>query len=267
MKRKYTFREVTNVDELTDLKNEWLNSLTSPQDGMWAFFRNNATNNWGIECDNEMIGYASIGEGNQLLQFYVSPKHLSGGVVVFKAFIEKVNIKTGIIGTNNLSYLSIALNFVEELDVNTYLFRDNYEVSIVEKEGILQICQDEDLERIVNFCHYSIGAPKEWLVGYIGGLIKKREIFFLEDGDKIIGTCEVRKSVITPKFADIGMVVSPDYRRQGYGTYLLHKAKKIAIEWGKTPICSCEKDNVGSVKSIHNCGFVSRYQLLTISFK
>ncbi|MFT4537431.1 MAG: putative acetyltransferase [Saprospiraceae bacterium] len=177
-----------------------------------------------------------------------------------------MKISTGIVGTNNLSYLSIALNFVIELNVNTYLFRSNYEVNIEEKEGILKECQDEDIERIVNFYNYSIGAPKERLTGYIGGLIEKGEIFSFEKGDEIIGTCEVRKSTTAPAVADIGMVVSPDYRRKGYGTYLLYKAKTIALKWERIPICSCEKGNAGSVKSIHNCGFVSRYQLLSISF-
>ena len=105
------------------------------------------------------------------------------------------------------------------------------------------------------------------MVDYIGGLIEKKEIFSHEIGDTIIGTCEVRKSTTSPKFADIGMAVSPDFRRKGYGTYLLNKAKTIALEWGKAPICSCEKDNIGSYKSISNCGFVSTYQLLAIVFK
>jgi GNAT superfamily N-acetyltransferase len=265
MEQNYSFKEATNLDELTNLKNEWLSSLTSPQDGMWESFRNSAMN-WGIVCDDEMIGYASVGEGNQLLQFYISPKYLSKGEVIFKEFLDEKKIETGIVGTNNLSYLSIALNFVEELNVNTYLFRSSYEVNIEEKEGILKECQDEDIERIVDFYQYSMGAHKEWLVGYIGELIEKGEIFSLDTGEIIIGTCEVRKSTTAPEFADIGVVVSPDYRRKGYGTYLLNKAKTIALEWEKIPICSCEKNNAGSIKSIHNCGFVSMYQLLSISF-
>lgn len=62
------------------------------------------------------------------------------------------------------------------------------------------------------------------------------------------------------------MIVSPDYRREGYGTYLLSRAKAIALEWGKIPICSCEKGNVGSLKSIHNSGFISMHQFLSITF-
>jgi predicted acetyltransferase len=266
MERSYSFNEVTIDNELTILRNEWLDNLTSPQDGMWESFRNSAMN-WGIVTDDQMIGYASIGEGNQLIQFYISPMYLSDGKVIFEEFIEKMKITTGIVGTNNLVYLSIALNFAKELNVNTYLFRNNYEVKIEEKEGELKECQDDDIEKIVNFCHDSMGAPKEWLVGYIAGLIGKREIFSFENDHEIIGTCEIRKSATAPEFADIGMVVSPDYRRQGYGTYLLNKAKTIAIELGMTPICSCEKNNVGSIKSIHNCGFISLYQLLSVDFK
>jgi predicted acetyltransferase len=266
MKRNHRFYKITDVDELTILKKEWLDSLISPQDGMWESFRNNVLD-WGIECDNKMIGYASIGEGNQLLQFYISPKYLLKGEVIFKEFIDTLKIKTGIVGTNNLVYLSIALNFVKELNVNTYLFRNNYEVNIDEKEGTLKEAQEGDIEKIVNFCHYSTGAPKEWLTNYIGELIEKKELFFLKNRDEIIGTCEIRKSTTAPEFADIGMIVSPDFRRKGYGTYLLNKAKTIALEWGKTPICSCEKENVGSLKSITNCGFVSKYQLISIVFK
>ncbi len=265
MARNYMFKEIANTDELTELRNEWLSTLTSPQDGMWESFRNSGKE-WGIVQDNELIGYSSIGENNQLIQFYISPKHLGKGESIFKEFIEKLSIETGIVGTNNPCYLSIALNFAKEFNVNTYLFRNNYPVYIEEKEGELKECQNEDIEKIVHFCHYSMGAPKEWLAGYIKDLTEKKEIFYLEHGDEIIGTCEVRKSTTAGDFADIGMVVSPDYRRKGFGTYLLNEAKKIAIEWKKTPICSCEKDNIGSIKSIHNSGFVSMYQLLLISF-
>lgn len=265
MEGNYNFYKVTNTDGLASLRQEWLDGLPSPQDGMWEFFRNNGVN-WGIKCNEELIGYAAVDEGNQLLQFYILPMYLSNGPVIFKKFIDDKNIKTGIVGTNNLSYLSLALNFVKQLNLHSYLFRSTYEVIIEEKEGRLKACKNEDVDRIVNFCHYSMGAPKEWLVGYIGGLIERGEIFSLENEDKIIGTCEVRKSLTAPEFADIGMVVSPDFRRMGYGTYLLSQAKRIALEWGKTPICSCERDNTGSVKSIHNCGFVSLYQLLHIDF-
>jgi len=255
-----------STSELVKLKNEWLASLVSPQDGMWESFRTNATH-WEIKYLDQMIGYISVNENNQLLQFYISPKHLSKGKAIFKTFIENEKIKGGIVGTNNPIYLSIAMNFVNEVEVNTYLFRERHETEIPEKSGTLRECQMEDVNRVVNFCNYATGAPKEWLTEYIGELIKEGEVYVLEKGTEIIGTCEIRKSKSAADFADIGMIVSPDYRRKGYGTYLLHEAANIAIKWKRQPICSCEKQNVGSLKAIHNCGFVSLYQLLSINFK
>jgi GNAT superfamily N-acetyltransferase len=265
MTHDYSFREAA-PDELAPLKSEWLGSLTSPQDGMWESFRHGSSN-WAITCDGNMIGYAAVNQDNRLLQFYVSRPHAANGDIIFKSFITEKKITSGIVGTNNPVYLSIALNFVQEQKIDTLLFRHTFEATVEEKPGQLMECQADDLEQLVDFYHLSIGAPKEWLSGYVGGLIKGGEIFAFVDADTIVGTCEVRKSASAPKFADIGMVVSPDYRKQGYGTFLLHTAKTIAQEWEKVPICSCEKDNVGSLKSIQKCGFVSRFQLLDVSFK
>ena len=266
MEGNYSFRELFNVDQLNHLKKEWVKSLISPQDGMWESFRENAKN-WGVFDGNTMIGYAAIGEDNQLIQYYIIPNLMSKNEDIFKAFLDKMQIKTAVVGTNNPCFLSAALNYTSDVKINSYLFRDGNEVEIEDKEGTIKECQEHDLNRIVDFCHSSIGAPKGWLLEYIGDLVNRKEIYFLEHNGDIIGTCEIRKSKTAPEFADIGMIVSPKYRQQGYGTYLLHEAKRIAIEWKKVPICSCEKENIGSIKSIHKCGFVSRYQLLSMSFE
>ncbi len=255
----------TSNSELVELKNEWQSSLASPQDGMWESFRNSAVH-WEIRKVDQMIGYACVNENNQLLQFYITPKHLSQGEFIFKEFIQGVKIEKGIVGTNNPTYLSIALNFANKLEVNTCLFSNRLERTIPKKDGTLKECQTEDIERIVDFCNYAMGAPKEWLTGYISNLVKKGEVYVLENNKTIIGTCEIRKSTTASDFADIGMIVSPDHRRKGYGTYLLDKAASISTEWDRQPICSCEKQNIGSLKSIQKCGFVSKHQLLSITF-
>ena len=266
MKQEYSFKEITDASDLDEVKKDWLATLASPQDGMWEAFRHHAID-WGIYLDGSLIGYAVINDENQLLQFYLTPIHLANGESIFKNFVDQRNIQSGIVGTNNPQFLSLTLHFTANIQVHSYLFRAYHPVDIATKNGELKECQKEDLESVINFCHYSIGAPKEWLAVYLGNLIERKEIFFLEKDDTIIGTCEVRKSKTAPQYADIGMIVSPDFRKQGYGTFLLHEAKKIAIQQGRIPICSCEKDNLGSLKAIHNAGFVSTYRLLTVNFQ
>ncbi|MEL7122040.1 MAG: GNAT family N-acetyltransferase [Bacteroidota bacterium] len=266
MSKKYQFLAANNKEQLSDLKKQWLRILTSPQDGMWDAFRNYASPIAILDADNWM-GYACIRDNHELIQFYILPEYMSEGLDIFKQLLAIKNIKTGIVGTNNPVFLSMAMHYTEELDVHTYLFRDSFDTLIEGKEGCLQVGKQEDIDTIVNFCHYSIGAPKDWLKGYIGGLAEKGEIYYFENEETIIGTCEVRSSETAPQYMDIGMIVSPDFRKQGFGTFLLHQAKSIAIEKGKVPICSCEKDNVGSLKSIQNCGFFSNFQLLSVDFK
>ena len=250
MNNRYSFSKDVEADMLASLKKSWIDTLVSPQDGMWNSFRDSAEE-WGVFYGKDLIGYASVGDNNMLLQFYISPHRLKNGGEVFKSFINEFKIQEGIVGTNNPVFLSISLGLVQQLKVHTYMFRNNYEVSIEKKDGNLIRGKEHDLNRIVSFCHESMGAPTEWLSGYIGGLIEKKEIFYLEYNGDLIGTCEVRKSTSSPKYADIGMVVSPKYRRQGYGTYLLHNAKRIANARNMYPICSCEKGNLGSIEDYH----------------
>lgn len=262
----YTFQAAIEAHDIADLREACIRGLSNAPDGMWQHFRNSATH-YGIYAKgSEPIGYACVNEQGQLLQFYLTPAHYNQGPEVLETFIHVHDVKQGIVGTNNLIYFSMASHLAQQLSIHTYLFRDYTTAAVAEKPEELRKCTTEDLSAIVDFCHYSIGAPKAWLKNYVGGLIDKGEVFVLAAGETIIGTCEVRENVAMPTYVDIGMIVSPDYRKQGYGTYLLSLAKSIAIKQGKTPICSCEKGNIGSLKSIQNCGFISKYQLLLIDF-
>ena len=58
---------------------------------------------------------------------------------------------------------------------------------MINKDGILRPAKSEDLIKSVNYYHKSIGAPKEWLNGYVGNLIERGEFFLFEDGEEIFG--------------------------------------------------------------------------------
>ena len=263
--KQFHFNKITDTSILDPLKFEWQKSLTAPQDGMWEVLTDYA-NHWEVKDENQTIGYACVDDDNRLLQFFVLPHWMQEGVSIFQQFIDQEEIKKGLIGTNNPFCLSMTMHFQKAVEVNTYLFTDFFEVKTVEKEGVLRLAAEEDLEKPVDFCHKSMGGPKEWLNGYLGNLIARGEIFALEDGEEILGTCEVRKSESDSAVADVGVVVSSEHRRKGLGTFLLGKAKEITLQWNRQPICSCEKDNIGSLKSIQNNGFRSVHQMLLMEF-
>lgn len=263
--KQFDFQQITETDILEPLKMEWRKSLTAVQDGMWETLTEYG-NHWALKDKSQLIGYASVDDGNRLLQFFVLPNWMHESLLVFQQFIQQEDIKEGLIGTNNPICLSVALHFQKSVEVNTYLFTDFLKVNITEQEGELKMAVGNDLKRLIDFCHISMGGPKDWLKGYLGNLIEKKEVFLLEKEGEILGTCEVRISESEPSIADVGMIVSPNHRRKGIGTYLLGTAKKIALQWHKTPICSCEKDNIGSIKSIQKNGFRTVHQMLLMKF-
>jgi predicted acetyltransferase len=263
---KVSLTEVVDAVALEVMKQEWSDHLLRPQDGMWESFRDSAVN-WAIIYENEMIGYAAIDERDQLLQFYIQPRFLSRGQEIFNRLINELKIASGIVGSNNPIYLSLSLNYFSDVNVHSYLFTSSQGDKLENKEGELKKAISHDIDKIVEFYHSSMGAPKKWLLEYVSGLVKMGEIFFFKNNGKIIGTCEVRNSKSNSKYADIGMVVSPEYRKQGYGSFLLSSAAELARKNGKMPICSCEKGNHASFKAISKCGFISLFQLLSIRFK
>ena len=265
MKKHYHFNKVEDTNKLLNLQIEWRKSLVAPQDDMWESFMNYAAH-WELQEDNQTIGYACSNEENGLLQFFLLPKWIQEGAEIFKRFIDKTNIKKAMIGTNNPACLSNALHHQKLLKVDTYLFTNYLDSIIEENEKHVRPTESDELDKLVNFYHSSMDAPKEWLNSYLGNLNNKRELFVLEEGPEILGVCEVRRSESDSSIANIGMVVSTQHRRKGLGTYLLSKAKEIAISWDKQPICSCEKDNIGSLKSIQRSGFRSIHQMLYMEF-
>ena len=263
--KQFTFLNTTHTSTLNPLKTAWRKSLIIPQDGMWEAFMENA-NHWTIKEADQTIGYACMDGDNRLLQFFVLPIWLPNGIAVFQQFIRQEKITTGMVGTNNPVYHSIAMHFQKSVNIDSYLFTDFLSAESIQKMGALRLAEKDDLEKLIDFCHISVGAPKEWLKEYVGDLITKQEIFVLENGEDILGTCEVRKNKNQPTVADVGVIVSPDHRKKGIGTYLLGKAKEIAFQWNKTPICSTEKDNKGSLKAIQKNGFRSVHQILLMKF-
>lgn len=265
MSENYTFSPIQNKQFILSFIEDWRKSLTAPQDGMWESFTDQAQH-WIIQWKDKTVGYACVNPENCLLQFYINPQYLDVGVDIFETFIRQEKISKAIIGTNNPICLSLSLHFSQSVQVHTYLFKEFNEVTHHHKDQKVVKAKKNDLLRLIAFCNYSVGAPEQWLKGYLGDLIDKGEVFMLENGREIIGTCEVRKSASNPDVADLGIIVSPDYRRAGWGTFLLAKAREIAIAWNKSPICSCEKDNLGSLRAIQNNGFRSIHRMLFVEF-
>lgn len=111
------------------------------------------------------------------------------------------------------------------------------------------------------------GAMVKRLEGYaqgvgIGEAFVPNSTYWIyeSDSDKIVGAVNIRHCLndsLLAYWGHIGYGIRPDERRKGYATQALHlaldKCRKLGIE---SALVSCNKDNIGSAKTIMKNGGV-----------
>ena len=254
------FKKLTEPDQV--LVTAAINAFIAPQDGMWEAFRSMAEQ-WLITCDGEPCGYACVNSDNELIQFFITPEYRNEEIC--REFILQQNIKTAIAGTNNPGFFNLVLPLQSDVKLHTFLFTHPGGALKAEMDSQISLAGQEDLEKLVAAYHAATHAPEGWLISYLGNLINRNELFYLETDGQIVGGCEVRKSDTNTLVADVGMVVNPEFRKQGWGTALLKFAAMQAARRGRQPICSCEAGNTGSRKAIERSGFYSEHSLYRIA--
>lgn len=252
-----SFEAIEDKSAISNLKTEWRNSLTFPDDGYWdAQF--DSSQYWAVKLEEKIIGYACVSSKNTLYNFYITPKYLMNGRILLEEFLNQREIKKGLIGTNNPICFSLMMHFQKSIEIYYYTFKDMEEVYQEERDVEFRIAEPEELEQLIGFQIEALEmeeASEDWFRNYIGHWISRDEFYIIEKENEIIGTLEVRTSDEITNRACLGVIVSTDYRNQGYGSYLLIKGKSIAQSRNIEAICSCEKENISSRKAIEKSGF------------
>ena len=87
-------------------------------------------------------------------------------------------------------------------------------------------------------------------------------LWVLEKNEEILG-CGVTTRVIKDMDAvDLGMLISPKHRNQGYGSYLVSSLAELVIASGLRPICGCAEHNLASRMTLQKAGFTSDHRLV-----
>jgi len=260
-----SFVEIEDLDLFAELIQKWRETLTFPNDDFWDAMMKRAKS-FFIKRGKIVQGFASISGPGHLMNFYLLPEFLHEGAVIMQQFLKEKELSTAWLWANNQMFFSVAMQLQRSIEVEGFLFQDMFDTDIVNKEGDFRQAQPEDLDKLVEFSHKYLGAPKDWLKEYIIEWIEREEFFYLEKDGDLIGTCETRTTEVNPNVASLGIVVNANYRKQGYGTYLMQRAKKIAKERDHQPICVCDLANIGSMKAIQNCGFGVLHPIMNIQF-
>jgi len=280
--QRISFHLLPDLSSILDLKAEYLQSLQAPLDGMWEVGFIGAAPHWEIQVDGERAGYYAANEEGTLLQFHVALDFQGHARTLFDQVLaqevsSQKGIKQAIVATHDPLYLSLCLDLQKKVAVHTYLYELPPEWAPgepLDEDLDFRAVTVPDLERTVAFQQACLGSEKDlsqWLRGYSANLMRRGEIFVLcrkdeSGGTEWLGLGEFRKSDSQKGVVDLGMMVHPDHRGQGWATRILSYLTARSRAQELRAICSTTVENLGAQKAIARAGFLSRHRILNVAF-
>jgi len=255
------------ASELADMKRQHLEQLTAPLDDMWAYFIA-AADHYSIIIGNKTIGYCAVNSEQKLLQFYAIGAYDLHPV--FGELLSQLSVTGAVVATSDSQLLSLCMDHQKSVAVNTLMYHMDKKTPIEEPAfpmgAQFKAVKTEDFAIAVDFAVDTLAVDRNWLEGYFSDLIKDEKLFGLWQGGALIATGECRASDMQKPYANVGMVVSKNHRRQAIATNILRRLIHLCNEKGLKPICSTEAGNIGAQKAIVKAGFSSHHRILDIIF-
>jgi len=266
-------KKLETTSTLSALKAEYFSHTTAPLDGMWHFGFAPMAQHFGFYEHDQLVGFCCINSEGYLLQYYLSPHATTSADDLF-ALIAQDNsnvigaISGAFVSTCDLKFLSMCLDNNTSVKVNALMYCGIHEAPSKAANLSLVEASEDQLDIFVDFAAHAIGAPKEWLTSYFGHLIARQELFGYWEEGQLVASGECRKfDEHQTEYADLGIIVSPDYRGQGVATEVLRALTLRATSQGLTPMCSTEKTNIAAQKAIAKAGLLTDHRLLQVEFK
>ncbi len=267
-----SLQAIDDVANIQSMKHAYLATLQAPLDGMWDAIANGSPH-WTILVDGEPAGYFVTDESGVLLQFHLRPEYGPLSAEVFRYVLKERAIGSALVSTADPLLDPLCEAIASASVDHTLLYEIDSEkerMPVVVTQGLtFQPVDATDLGRVVLFqqsCLDSEQDMTDWLRGYSSNLIARGELFCLYRRNEWIGLGELRRSDSQPGIADLGVMVSPEYRRRGWATDILVRLLAICDREGLQAICSTTVDNIASQKAIERAGFVSRHRLVEVNF-
>ncbi|KZK68485.1 MULTISPECIES: GNAT family N-acetyltransferase [Shewanella] len=266
-------KPIENLEEISTLKQAYFAQSTAPLDGMWHFGFVPMSTHFGFYEQETLVGYCCINGEGYMLQFYLSNDTKMDAKELFTLIAEQNNSVIGavngaFVSTAEPQYLSLSLDNASAVKVNSLMYKQKEASKQSTIPGFeLKLAESEQLEQFVEFAATTIGAPEQWLTGYFGNLINRKELFGYWSENELIATGECRLfDEYQTGYADLGMIVAQSQRGKGIATQMLNWLVNSANQRGLTPICSTESSNVGAQKAIKRAGLSSSNRIVQVEF-
>ncbi|NPV03054.1 MAG: GNAT family N-acetyltransferase [Brevinematales bacterium] len=252
-----------SIDAVSDLRAGRLAQLSEPQEYYLEELVANSKTFIILE-DGTITGYALVEGGSHLVEFYYSETEIFSRKNIFQRVIQELKIKKAGCQSFDHSLLSTAMFLKPKVEATGILFRrfDPYKYWNTSPKGLeysIASKRDYDQLRGINDGFFSSDAE-------IRDLIAKKYLTVFYSDKRMIGCGNMMQAIPGINAYDIGIMVAPVFRRQGYGAYIAYRMASECIAAGRRPVAGCSIENTASIKALENAGFISHYRWMELHF-
>lgn len=205
-------------------------------------------------------GYACVGTqdvyADHILEYYLFRTHRRSAAEILDKLSVKYHCKGWFINTRDPFALPLLVDMNLPWEINGYAF------------SVADYCEPET-ERLTETSFaktqlhetkqaFDLAIQDDYYKGDMQGgrqEIEAGQIYSLRTGEHLIGTGFIAMLERTPRWAEIGMIVDPAYRCQGWGTHIIKCLVQECGRLGFVPIACCNARNSNSRKTLEKAGF------------
>jgi GNAT superfamily N-acetyltransferase len=211
--------------------------------------RSDWSKRFALHCDDFVAGYGAVLTGgpwagtNTAFELFVLPEYRGFLLDLTAVFFDLAHVDQVIAQTNDTAMTMALLQYCRQIEPEKLVFTEGASSRLPDKGASLR--RTRDLDPCLVFAH------REEPVGD----------WALEKDGEIIATGGYLDHYNQP-YVDLYLEVSPDSRRQGFGSFFVQELKRLARSENKIPCGRCAITNVGARKAMTQAGMVSCAHIL-----
>ena len=211
-----------------------------------ACHERNWSDSYLIFFDGKEIGYGAVKgkdelhERDAIFEFYILPSYQHLSSTIFSELVKTTEVSYIECQSNDLLLSSMMYEFAKSISSKIILFEAGHKTQLSLQDVIFRKRKTEDIG---------------WKNGEMGD-------FVVEKNGELVASGGFLLHYNIP-FADLNMEVNPNYRKQGFGSFIVQEIKKECYLAGRIPAARCLISNAASKATLQKAGMkVSGYMLL-----
>jgi GNAT superfamily N-acetyltransferase len=196
--------------------------------------------------DGAVAGYAALWNKyyvDRLTEFYTLPHLRAHALPILREILAVSGAKSIGAQTNIPLELSMLFDCSTNITTEYILFHDAFTSNLTCPDGCLRPLREIGAERV--FAD-GVGPDNDWGIEVDGKIVATGGALYHYN----------------PPYGDIYMGVAEEYRRRGYGSFLVQEVKRICYETGKKPAARCNPANIASRLTLQRAGLLPCARIL-----